>query len=176
MQDLKKLKKELKNRTMNTQPVLLSHFPLYRESDAHCDEPDQAPIQEKSVKFREGWDCISRQSSDLLLDSVEPRLVLSGHTHHGCNTSHGGTVEISVSSFSWRNKKKPAFLLAYFSQESYAIAKCYMPEENSVYCSYVFFISLILFSLCKKYPTAVLTYPSTGLPQYWPTRLNYTLF
>ena len=53
------------------------------------------------------WECISSESSRLLLDQIKPRLVLSGsqkllsvlsscmtshlpgHTHHGCNTSHG---------------------------------------------------------------------------------------
>merc|ERR1712179_685149 len=150
VQDLEKLKQKLKSRARNIRPILLSHFPLYRQSDEHCDEPDEAPADEKSVKFRERWDCISRESSNLLLASIEPRLILSGHTHHGCNTSHGvDIVEISVSSFSWRNKKKPAFLLAYFSADSYAISKCYMPDENTVYCSYVFFISLAVFSLCK---------------------------
>ena len=152
VKDLKKVKEklELKNVSEMPRPILLSHFPLYRLSDEHCDEPDEAPADEKLVRFREGWDCISKESSNLLLESLHPRLILSGHTHHGCNTSHGDAIEISVSSFSWRNKKKPAFLLAYFTQDSYTVAKCYMPDENNLYCSYVFFISLIVISLFKK--------------------------
>merc|ERR1712115_343209 len=128
----------------------MSHYPLYRRSDGHCDEEDEAPAGEKHQVFREGWDCLTRNASRDLLTRLRPRLVLSGHTHHGCNTSHGEAVEISVSSFSWRNKKNPAFLLAYFGEDSYTISKCYMPDENTVYCSYVFFVSLIVFSFCKK--------------------------
>ena len=40
-------------------PVLLSHFPLYRLSDLHCDEPDQAPPDEKETRFREKYDLCS---------------------------------------------------------------------------------------------------------------------
>ena len=143
-------KKKNENQTITPLPILMSHFPLYRVSDEHCDEPDEAPKDEKSVKMREGWDCISAESSAKLLSDLSPRLIFSGHTHHGCNTTHGDATEINVSSFSWRNKKKPAFVLAYFTRDSHAIAKCYMPDENSVYCAYVFFISLALFSLFKK--------------------------
>eukprot|EP00092_Neocalanus_flemingeri_P007089 GFUD01007659.1.p1 GENE.GFUD01007659.1~~GFUD01007659.1.p1 ORF type:complete len:358 (-),score=59.39 GFUD01007659.1:8-1081(-) len=154
IQNLKKVKGQLKNnngsKMENTRPILMSHFPLYRLSDDHCDEPDDAPAAEKAVQFREGWDCISKESSGMLLEDLNPRLIFSGHTHHGCNTSHGDAAEISVSSFSWRNKKKPAFVLAYFTKDSHAIAKCYMPEENNIYCAYVFFISLMLFSMFKK--------------------------
>ena len=137
----------------------MSHYPLYRKSDAHCQEPDGAPPEDKGDIFREGWDCLTRAASSLLLDQLRPALVLSGHTHHGCNTSHpapgpgpgGGAVqEISVSSFSWRNKKNPAFLLGQFSNELHSLSKCYMPDENTLFTTYYFFISLLLISLFIK--------------------------
>ena len=68
---------------ISAQPILMSHYPLYRLSDEHCDEPDGAPEDEKADKFREGWDCLTKNASQLLLDTLNPRLVLSGHTHHG---------------------------------------------------------------------------------------------
>ena len=68
----------------------------------------------------------------------------------GCNTTHGDISEISVSSFSWRNKKNPAFLLGYFSQEGHSLTKCYMPDENTVFTTYCFFISFAIFSLFIK--------------------------
>ena len=124
------------------QPVLLQHFPLFRRSDAHCDEEDGAPPGEKEAVFREDWDCVSRESSRHLLEVVQPRLVLSGHTHHGCRTEHrcrktGQTVpEWSVSSFSWRNRNNPAFLLASISHTDYAISKCFLPRESTVITIY----------------------------------------
>lgn len=130
-------------------PILMSHFPLYRESDTMCDEPDGAPPHEKDTPFRERWDCISQHSSDFLLKRLKPRLVLSGHTHHGCNTSHGqGLYEISVSSFSWRNRNNPAFLLATFDNKSHRIEKCYLPQESHVINFYIG--SLVLFLISFK--------------------------
>lgn len=37
---------------------------MYRESDADCKEPDDAPEDEKKNKFRERWECLSRESSE----------------------------------------------------------------------------------------------------------------
>ena len=70
------------------------------------------------------WECISSDSSNLLLSLIRPKLVLSGwnhhmtqnslfwlwlslnipgHTHHGCNTSHGQGIFYSHGQlfFSW---------------------------------------------------------------------------
>lgn len=44
----------------------VQHFPMYRESDAECFEPDEAPADEKNYKFRERWECISRESSEFV--------------------------------------------------------------------------------------------------------------
>ena len=61
----------------------MSHYPLYRRSDSHCDEEDEAPPGEKNLLFREGWDCLTKKASLDLLTKLRPSLVLSGHTHHG---------------------------------------------------------------------------------------------
>ena len=128
----------------------MSHYPLYRRSDSHCLEEDEAPADEKESLFREGWDCLTRKASSDLLTRLRPRLVLSGHTHHGRNTTHHDTSEISVSSFSWRNKRQPAFYLGYFSSNDQSLSKCLMPNENTVFSSYVFFLSLSIFSIFIK--------------------------
>lgn len=58
-------------------PVLMTHYPLYRTSDGHCVEPDAAPKEERNVPFKEKWDCISKESTELLLDELKPRQVTS---------------------------------------------------------------------------------------------------
>ena len=73
------------------------------------------------------------------LCSIPPELILSGVT------------EISISSFSWRNKVNPAFLLATFdSSGDYKVNKCYMPDEDNVINAYIgsfilFCVSLVIF-------------------------------
>ena len=47
--------------------ILLQHFPLYRESDIICDELDGAPDDVKGIKFRERWECLSKESSEQVL-------------------------------------------------------------------------------------------------------------
>lgn len=56
---------------INANPTLVSfysfylqHFPMYRESDQICDELDEAPADIKDIKFRERWECLSREASE----------------------------------------------------------------------------------------------------------------
>uniref|UniRef100_A0A8C8ZLJ1 Metallophosphoesterase 1 n=1 Tax=Prolemur simus TaxID=1328070 RepID=A0A8C8ZLJ1_PROSS len=93
-------------------PVLLQHYPLYRRSDANCSGEDAAPPEERSIPFQERYDVLSREASQKLLWWLRPRLVLSGHTHSGCTVLHaGGPPELSVPSFSWRNRNNPSFIM-----------------------------------------------------------------
>lgn len=43
---------------------------------------------------------------------LKPRLALSGHSHHYCRViNNWGVEEYTVSSFNWRNKINPSFLM-----------------------------------------------------------------
>ncbi|XP_054983620.1 metallophosphoesterase 1 isoform X1 [Sorex araneus] len=93
-------------------PILLQHFPLYRRSDVNCSGEDAAPPGERDLPFKERYDALSREASQKLLWWLRPRLVLSGHTHNGCQVFHGaGLPELSVPSFSWRNRNNPSFVM-----------------------------------------------------------------
>ncbi|CAB1349715.1 unnamed protein product [Coregonus sp. 'balchen'] len=57
-----------------------------------------------------------------------PRLILSGHTHSACKVVHDNKhPEVSVPSFSLRNRNNPSFIL---------LARCFLPEESSVVANY----------------------------------------
>ncbi|KAM3866255.1 LOW QUALITY PROTEIN: metallophosphoesterase 1 [Diretmus argenteus] len=122
-----------------TPPIMLQHYPLYRVSDAACTGQDAAPPEERHLLFREKYDVLSKESSHRLLQWFKPRLILSGHTHSGCEVLHDNKYpEVSVPSFNWRNRNNPSFILASFSSGSYALSKCFLPEESTViavYCS-----------------------------------------
>ncbi|XP_011054442.1 PREDICTED: metallophosphoesterase 1 isoform X4 [Acromyrmex echinatior] len=47
-----------------SRPILLQHYPMYRESDEICNELDQAPDELKAIKFRERWECLSKEASE----------------------------------------------------------------------------------------------------------------
>ncbi|CAD5116745.1 DgyrCDS5600 [Dimorphilus gyrociliatus] len=96
-----------------SRPILLQHFPMFRKSDWNCSGVDAAPVEERHKSFRPKYDCLSKEASNQLFNILKPRLVVSGHTHHGCLTYHlDGTPEYTVASFNWRNKaNSPSFLL-----------------------------------------------------------------
>ncbi|EPY79348.1 metallophosphoesterase 1 [Camelus ferus] len=139
------------------------HFPLYRRSDAHCSGEDAAPPAERGIPFQERYDVLSREASrkggghaltasavpGQLLWWLRPRLVLSGHTHHACEVLHGaGVLEVSVPSFSWRNRNDPSFIMessirvtvllcqGSFTPTDYVLAKCPLPREDTVLTTY----------------------------------------
>ncbi|XP_043283959.1 metallophosphoesterase 1 [Venturia canescens] len=134
-----------------SRPIILQHYPMYRESDAICNEVDEAPAEIKDVKFREHWECLSKEASEQLFEILNPRLVVDGHTHHGCRKVHGDDIlEITIPSFSWRNKDNPSFLMAVFTPNNYAYSKCYMPVESTVHQLYVIGIICIVIFLTYK--------------------------
>lgn len=82
-----------------------------------CDDYDAAPLPIKKDRFRETWDCLSREATKQLLNQLHPRLAVSGHVHHGCTKKlpTGDGLEITIPSFSWRNKENPTYsLVCYF--------------------------------------------------------------
>ncbi|XP_060631010.2 metallophosphoesterase 1 isoform X1 [Anolis sagrei] len=120
-------------------PILLQHYPLYRRSDAKCTGEDSAPLEEKNDLFRERYDVVSQEASQKLLWWFHPRLILSGHTHSACEVLHNGKVpEISVPSFSWRNRNNPSFIMGSITSSDFSLYKCFLPCENTVitiYCT-----------------------------------------
>jgi len=131
-----------------SQPILLQHFPMYRESDSICDTEDSAPSEEKNVPFRPRYDCLDERSTEMLFSKLQPRLVVSGHTHHGCHVVHAnGVSEWSVSSYSWRNRDNPTFLMARISRSNHVTYQCFLPKESSVIKLYILggIICLIMF-------------------------------
>uniref|UniRef100_A0A2I3GLN2 Metallophosphoesterase 1 n=1 Tax=Nomascus leucogenys TaxID=61853 RepID=A0A2I3GLN2_NOMLE len=82
-----------------------------------------------------------------LLWWLQPRLVLSGHTHSACEVHHGGRVpELSVPSFSWRNRNNPSFIMGSITPTDYTLSKCYLPREDVVliiYCGVVGFLVVL---------------------------------
>ncbi|PNJ07384.1 metallophosphoesterase 1 isoform X5 [Pongo pygmaeus] len=82
-----------------------------------------------------------------LLRWFQPRLVLSGHTHSACEVHHGGRVpELSVPSFSWRNRNNPSFIMGSITPTDYTLSKCYLPREDVVliiYCGMVGFLVVL---------------------------------
>ncbi|KRY31458.1 Small conductance calcium-activated potassium channel protein [Trichinella spiralis] len=114
-----------------------------------------------------------------LLEILQPRAVFSGHTHHGCRALHndGEVLEWTVSSYSWRNKNNPAFLMVTVTDEDVLVNKCQLPREstkNGLILSILYQIQPghLLFLNMKTISTALLmTADEIGLKQ-WAAHLQ----
>ncbi|XP_041103689.1 metallophosphoesterase 1 isoform X2 [Polyodon spathula] len=129
----------------STRPILLQHYPLYRVSDAECTGEDAAAPEEKNLVFKEQYDVLSQEASRKLLWWFRPRLILSGHTHSACEVLHRETfLEVSVPSFSWRNRNNPSFILGSISSLNFTLSKCFLPRESTVISIYCFASALLI--------------------------------
>ncbi|XP_030625900.1 metallophosphoesterase 1 [Chanos chanos] len=149
----------------------LQHYPLYRPSDAECTGVDAALPEERYQPFEERYDVLSQDASRKLLWWFQPRLILSGHTHSGCEVLHENKIpEVSVPSFSWRNRNNPSFILGSISQTDFALSKCFLPEETSViviYCGSALIMVLIAISRLTLF-TGPLHFSSVLLSKHKP--------
>ncbi|XP_030749568.1 metallophosphoesterase 1 isoform X2 [Sitophilus oryzae] len=122
-----------------SRPIMMQHYPLYRKSDIECTDFDAAPFPEREEPFQEARECLSKGATYQILQQIKPRLALSGHTHHGCTRKLpvGDGIEITIPSFSWRNKDNPNYGLGVFTPTNYSFTKCQMPRESTVINMYI---------------------------------------
>lgn len=143
---LKSISKEIKKDEIS---FVLQHFPTYRESDEMCIEKNSI----NNEKYREKWETLSKDASEMIEKLINPRAYFSGHTHHYClHKNKKGINEYTLASFNWRNINNPSFLLAIFSDNDFSISKCDMPKESTVYLCYAIgvFLSIIIALLTVK--------------------------
>lgn len=135
---------QLKKKNKYSKPIVLQHFPTYRTSDEDCLDKNS----NNHDKYREKWDTLSKDSTEFISETLEPRAFFSGHSHHHCRLKNSlGIDEITVASFNWRNINNPSFLLAIFTPVDYSVSKCELPKETTILAIYLVGVILsIIFS------------------------------
>lgn len=138
----------LKEQADFSEPVLFHHIPLYRTDDLNCDLSNKL----NSKNNEEGHDVLHRAVSEFILRKLEPRLVISGHSHMFCLTNH--TVdqrtykEVTITSFNYKYAEtKPGFALLSLSTHNHSIQHCYLIDEwilVSIYTLAVIVVSVRL--------------------------------
>lgn len=140
-------------------PILMSHFPLFRKSDLDCDESDSNYNLNEKINIKPNLGCLSEISTNFLLKKLQPRLSLNGHTHYGCIKKHKIKLidsindaddllvhEYTLSSFNFRNRPNPSFLLLLANPTEFQISRCMMPNENYLILIY-FLVILYIFKI-----------------------------
>lgn len=60
----------------------------------------------RTHKNRAGYDVVGQAASEHILRTLQPRFVISAHTHYTCESVHSdGTPELTISTMNWRNRK-----------------------------------------------------------------------
>lgn len=125
---------QLKKNNKYSRPIVLQHFPLYRESDDACYDKNSI----NNDKYRERHETLSKDATELIGSTLEPRAYFSGHSHHYCRLkTKAGADEFTLASFNWRNIDNPSFLLAIFTPDDLSYSKCDMPKESTVLKWYI---------------------------------------
>lgn len=136
-------KKEVEkmSRYIKSNPILLTHFPLYRYDDSACDYP--ITYKERAhIPNVEGHDCLHKQASNFLIKTLSPRLILSGHTHMKCLTEHQleqlTVTEITLSSFNYKYAiNKPNFMFLSANSTHLSHSSCDLYSETSIMFVYI---------------------------------------
>lgn len=132
---------KLKENKKYSAPIVLQHFPTFRESDEKCQDTNSV----HNDKYREKWETLSAEATKFIAENLNPRLFLSGHSHHYCRINNSvGVEEFTIASFNWRNLNNPSFLLAVFTSEEYSVSLCELPKESTVISCYVVGVLVIL--------------------------------
>ncbi|CAF3409193.1 unnamed protein product [Rotaria sp. Silwood1] len=147
--ELNEIVNNLHRSETSTKPVLLSHFPLYRVSDANCSLWTQSSSS-KFVSHKQRYDVLSQEASENLLKKIKPRLVFTAHTHDFCYTEHTDMKdkkipEWTVPSFSWRYRDDPSLMLLSITTNNERVSHCSLPRESTVFWSYGIGAFLLIF-------------------------------
>lgn len=148
--------KELERQSIR--PILLTHIPLYRHNDSLCEYPRS--LTEKVAKPNvEGQDVLHAQASEFILNKLKPRLVISGHTHMECSSSHEITDlpnthvnELTISSYNHKYAElKPGYLLLTANSTHLYTRQCGLVEEWLIASIYIAALLAILMIVIKDH-------------------------
>ncbi|XP_021720354.1 uncharacterized protein C630.12-like isoform X1 [Chenopodium quinoa] len=148
--------------------VLLTHIPLYRPDWTPCGPYRSSEVINQRIS-RSAYDqrilyqnYVTKESSEHILDSIQPVLVLSGHDHEQCTVNHDtkyGTVkEHTLGTVSWQQGNfYPSFMLLSVgnfthtngsSQEPIILSQlCFLPTQLFIYIWYIILFVITILAL-----------------------------
>ncbi|KAJ1390601.1 Metallo-dependent phosphatase-like [Sesbania bispinosa] len=150
--------------------VLLTHIPLYRHDDTYCGPDRGSPIINQRIHHAmydntndiTYQNYVFEESSKFLLDTIKPKLILSGHDHDQCTVTHqskfGPVNEHTLGTISWQQGNLyPSFMLlsvgnstrsnASIPEEVLLTHLCYLPMQTHIYIWYAVLFVLTLLAL-----------------------------
>ncbi|KAL4589325.1 hypothetical protein LXL04_002231 [Taraxacum kok-saghyz] len=152
--------------------VLLTHIPLFRQDWTSCGPHRSSPIINQRISRATDdheivyQNYLTEETTNKLLDSIKPVLVLSGHDHDQCSVTHvakhGPVSEETLGTVSWQQGNLyPSFMLLTASKltvsndsDYVSTHLCFLPTQLFIYIWYIllFVVTLLV----------VLLWPTNG--------------
>ncbi|KAF8472905.1 Metallo-dependent phosphatase-like protein [Russula ochroleuca] len=160
--------------------ILFTHIPLYRPSDSNC-----GPLREKGIipfVHGEGYQTLlNPETSQLLLDELQPTLIFSADDHDYCeyiHTSHDRYIpEVTLKSLSIAmGIRQPGFQLLSLSSKAHTNAHqpCLLPDQVHIYCwVYAPLILATIVLVAARTPITAPSYYQKHIPKPSQDRLPY---
>ncbi|KAL2253099.1 UNVERIFIED_CONTAM: hypothetical protein Sindi_0104600 [Sesamum indicum] len=150
--------------TRSTPRVLLTHIPLYRPDGTPCGPHRSASIINQRIYLDRDQEImyqnyITKSSTNVLLDLIQPSLVLSAHDHDQCTVTHmsknGPVIEQTVGTVSWQQGNLyPSFMLLSASNSTLSDGSspetaassqiCFLPMQTHIYLWYLSLFAMTL--------------------------------
>ncbi|XP_011085948.1 uncharacterized protein C630.12 [Sesamum indicum] len=156
--------KNVSKDTRSTPRVLLTHIPLYRPDGTPCGPHRSASIINQRIYLDRDQEImyqnyITKSSTNVLLDLIQPSLVLSAHDHDQCTVTHmsknGPVIEQTVGTVSWQQGNLyPSFMLLSASNSTLSDGSspetaassqiCFLPMQTHIYLWYLSLFAMTL--------------------------------
>ncbi|WOL19414.1 metallophosphoesterase 1-like [Canna indica] len=153
-------------------PVLLLHFPLYREKRSICRDEGISAYSCNCLEKVEDSKFVDAgpyelertlpvNATEYIFQALKPRIVFSAHSHSFCDHTHSdGTREVTVPSMTWGTGKKPEFVSVIFGQKkAVSVKHCSFASEQYVILShfglFMLFIPILLVFTSSHFVTAM---------------------
>ncbi|KAJ2496349.1 hypothetical protein GGH96_005901 [Coemansia sp. RSA 1972] len=134
---------------MQTKPrILFTHVPMWRPPNTYCGPLRQTPgdlLSRSGYQFR---DQLFQNTTQLVLNAIQPHAVFSGDDHDTCTISHvipstnKSVTEYTIGAFGWASGVPIASyaLLTLYPQSanntSFVVQNCYLPYQLGIYQCY----------------------------------------
>ncbi|KAJ2201134.1 hypothetical protein IW144_000537 [Coemansia sp. RSA 522] len=142
--------------------ILFTHVPMWRPPNTNCGPLRQTPYAMLSRSGYQFRDQLFQNTTELLLNAIQPHAVFSGDDHDTCTISHvipstnKLVTEYTIGAFGWASGvpiASYALLTLYphsSNNTSFVVQNCFLPYQLGIYQCYAlaFVCSIVLVAIC----------------------------
>ena len=151
--------------------ILLTHKPLHRKDDRNCGlerkgESGHVRYVAPDVPLHPGGNgmVLEKETSEMLLQRLQPIAIFSGHTHAVCRYIHtipplhlSSVPEFTLPAFGWRMRPDPSFAVVDITRHEKKefdihVHLCRLPNEITMFIVIILHAVILLFLIISNFP------------------------